>query len=96
MSYVLLMMEDPAQRETRTETEGHEVYGRMLKFGEDLKARGKLVMSQSLQMTQSKACRAFFYVQQAPTFRNLLSLSFFLVLMSWYVFIRYTVLIEYV
>lgn len=52
MAYALLMMEDPAQRETRTEAEGREVYDRMLRFGEDLKARGKLVTSQSLQSTK--------------------------------------------
>ena len=52
MSYVLLMMEDPEQRGTRTEAEGAALYDRMLRFGEDLKARGKLVASQSLASTK--------------------------------------------
>jgi len=43
MAYALLMREDPAQRETRIEAEGREVYDRMLRFGDDLEARGKLV-----------------------------------------------------
>ena len=48
MAYVLLMMEDPAQRDTRSEDEGREVYDRMLRYGADLTARGKLLASQSL------------------------------------------------
>ncbi len=48
MSYMLLILEDPQQRGTRSEAEGHAVYARMLRFGDELKARGLLVASESL------------------------------------------------
>ena len=40
MPYMLLVLEPPGQRDTRTLPEGHEVYDRMVQFGENLKARG--------------------------------------------------------
>ena len=40
MPYMLLVLEPPGQRDTRTLPQGHEVYGRMVQFGENLKARG--------------------------------------------------------
>jgi hypothetical protein len=48
MSYMLLILEEPHQRQTRTVEEGHAVYQRMLTFGEDLHAKGLLVASESL------------------------------------------------
>ena len=48
MSYLLLMMEDPAQRGTRTEAEGREAYAAMVAWGESLAARGLLRASESL------------------------------------------------
>jgi hypothetical protein len=49
MAYMLLMLEDPAQRGTRTEAEGREVYGRMVAWGQALAQRGLLKASESLQ-----------------------------------------------
>jgi hypothetical protein len=48
MSHMLLILEPPGQRGTRTEMQGREVYARMLRFGESLKARGKLLAAESL------------------------------------------------
>lgn len=48
MSYMLLIVEDPAQRRTRTPSEGEAVYERMVRFGQGLQARGVLVASESL------------------------------------------------
>jgi len=56
MAYMLLMIEPPEQRRTRTEAEGRAVYERMVRFGEDLKARGLLLASESLQ-SQSRGTR---------------------------------------
>jgi hypothetical protein len=49
MPYMLLIYEDPAQRGTRTQAEGEQVYGRMLDFADDLKKRGVLLAVESLQ-----------------------------------------------
>ncbi len=49
MPYMLLMIEPPGQRRTRTEDEGRELYARMLRFGEELKAEGLLRASESLE-----------------------------------------------
>ncbi len=49
MPYMLLIVEPPGQRQTRTEAEGREVYARMLRFGDELRSRGVLMASQSLQ-----------------------------------------------
>jgi hypothetical protein len=49
MAYLLLMIEDPLQRGTRTEAEGREVYARMVAWSESLAARGLLRASESLQ-----------------------------------------------
>lgn len=56
MSHMLLILEPTGQRSTRTEAEGREVYARMQRFGESLKARGKLLAAESLA-SQSKAAR---------------------------------------
>lgn len=49
MPYMLLIMEPPGQRQGRSEDEGRQLYERMLRFGEDLKARGLLIASESLR-----------------------------------------------
>jgi len=56
MPYMLLMIEPPQQRRTRTEAEGRAVYERMLKFGAELKKRGLLIATESLK-SQSDAVR---------------------------------------
>lgn len=48
MSWMLLMMEDPAQRGTRTEAEGRALYDRMVAWGDELAGRGLLRASESL------------------------------------------------
>jgi hypothetical protein len=48
MSYMLLIIEPPEQRRTRSEAEGREVYARMQRFGEGLRAQGKLLAVESL------------------------------------------------
>ncbi|MCB1994400.1 MAG: dehydrogenase [Burkholderiaceae bacterium] len=48
MPYALLIFEDPAQRGTRSEAEGRDLYARMQAFGESLAAEGKLVHVESL------------------------------------------------
>lgn len=48
MSHMLLIVEPAGQRGTRTEAEGREVYDRMVRFGEALRERGKLLASESL------------------------------------------------
>jgi hypothetical protein len=55
MSYMLLILEDPAQRRTRTPTEGEAVYARMVRFGQELQSRGLLVASESLSSQASAA-----------------------------------------
>ena len=56
MAYMLLIMEPLGQRLTRTEPEGRAVYDRMLRFGQDLKERGLLLATESLQ-SQTGAAR---------------------------------------
>ena len=56
MSYMLLIIEPPDQRATRTEAEGREVYARMQRFGEQLRAQGKLKAVESLA-SQARAVR---------------------------------------
>jgi hypothetical protein len=48
MSYMLLIIEPPQQRRSRTEVEGREAYARMQRFGEALRAEGKLLGVESL------------------------------------------------
>lgn len=48
MPYMLLMVEPTGQRRTRTEAEGREVYGRMVRFSEDLRDCGQLLAVESL------------------------------------------------
>lgn len=56
MSYLLLIIEPTGQRLTRTEAEGRDLYEKMLRFGQDLDARGLLVASQALE-SQARAAR---------------------------------------
>jgi hypothetical protein len=56
MSHMLLIVEPAGQRHTRTEAEGREVYARMQRFGESLRARGKLLAAESLA-SQDKGVR---------------------------------------
>ncbi len=48
MAYALLILEPPGQRQARTEAQGQELYERMVRFSEALRARGVLSLSQSL------------------------------------------------
>lgn len=56
MGYLLLIVEPTHQRRTRTEAEGHEVYQRMVDFGNSLKQRGLLQAVESLK-SQDDAAR---------------------------------------
>lgn len=56
MNYMLLMIEPPEQRRTRTRAEGEAVFARMLQFAEELKSRGVLRGVESLA-AHSKAAR---------------------------------------
>jgi hypothetical protein len=55
MTYALLVVEPPGQRNTRSDAEGREAYRRMERFSEDLKRRGLLTVSQSLKTGASDA-----------------------------------------
>jgi hypothetical protein len=55
MPYMLMMIEPVGQRATRTEAEGREAYDLMTRWGDDLKARGLLLASESLQGTADGA-----------------------------------------
>ncbi len=48
MSYMLLIVEPPEQRRSRSEAEGREAYAQMQAFGEGLRAQGKLDAVSSL------------------------------------------------
>ncbi len=49
MAYLLLIVEPREQRSARGPVNGREVYDRMLRFTEDLRARGVLLASESLK-----------------------------------------------
>lgn len=55
MPHLLLIMEPPGQRATRTETQAHECWERMLRFGAELQEQGLLLASQSLASQASAA-----------------------------------------
>jgi len=48
MAYALLILEPPGQRQATTEAQGRELYDRMVRFSEELRARGLLTLAQSL------------------------------------------------
>jgi hypothetical protein len=52
---MLLIIEPPGQRATRTEAEGHAAFDAMVAFGERLRTRGLLVASESLRSQDSAA-----------------------------------------
>ncbi len=56
MPYMLLIVEDPAQRATRTDAEGQAVYGQMVDFSNALRSEGVLVAVESLT-SQAQAAR---------------------------------------
>ncbi|HUL64961.1 MAG TPA: YciI family protein [Burkholderiaceae bacterium] len=49
MPYMLLIMEQAERRRARSEEEGRVLYERMVRFTEDLRARGLLTASDSLR-----------------------------------------------
>ena len=57
MAYMLLIMEDPAQRATRTRAEGEAVYERMLQFGKSLRDQDQLLGGESLLTPKQKGAR---------------------------------------
>lgn len=54
MSYLLLILEPPGQRDTRSPAEGEAAYAAMTAFGERIKAQGQLVLMQSLARAQTR------------------------------------------
>jgi len=57
MAYMLLIMEEPGQRATRTEAEGRAVFDRMARWGNGLKERGLLEHMESLSSPNEEAAR---------------------------------------
>lgn len=55
MAYMLLILEDPAQRGTRTRAEGEAVFQRMVDFSRELKNQDKLLAVESLASQQKGA-----------------------------------------
>ena len=55
MAYMLLIVEDPAQRGTRTRTEGEAVFQRMVDFADELKRQDQLLAVESLASQQTGA-----------------------------------------
>jgi hypothetical protein len=49
MPYALLMVEPTAQRSTRTDAEGRDVFARMERWADTLRAEGRLLAVQSLK-----------------------------------------------
>jgi hypothetical protein len=49
MSYMLVIVEPPGQRKTRSDAEGRALYESMVRYSEALKAKGLLTMAQSLK-----------------------------------------------
>jgi hypothetical protein len=56
MAYMLLMIEPVEQRSTRTREQGEQVYARMQRFADELKAQGLLLGVESLA-SHNKATR---------------------------------------
>lgn len=56
MPYMLMIVEPITQRRSRNEAEGREAYAQMLRFADDLKARGLLLAVESLK-SQGNAAR---------------------------------------
>jgi len=56
MAYMLVILEDPAQRGTRTRAEGEAVYQRMVEFADALRRQDRLLAVESLA-SQHQAAR---------------------------------------
>ncbi|HEY1231301.1 MAG TPA: YciI family protein [Ramlibacter sp.] len=56
-AYMLLIVEDPAQRGTRTDAEGRAVFGQMVDYAAQLKQRGVLKAVESLTSPNEGAAR---------------------------------------
>lgn len=54
MSYLLLIVEPPGQREARSAEEGEAAFAAMTAFGERIKTEGQLVLMQSLARNQTR------------------------------------------
>ena len=57
MSYLLLILEPPGQREARSPTEGEAVYAQMQAFAADLQARGVLQGVNALKLASTRVKR---------------------------------------
>ena len=57
MAYMLLIMEEPRQRATRSEAEGRAVFDRMARWGNGLRERGLLTAMESLSSPDEEAAR---------------------------------------
>jgi hypothetical protein len=57
MSFMLLIHEPVGQRQTRTLPEGQAVFDRMLRYADDLKARGVVQAFESLASIDDKTAR---------------------------------------
>jgi len=55
MSYMLLIVEDPAQRATRSQAEGEAVFQRMVDFSQALKREDRLLAVESLASQKTAA-----------------------------------------
>jgi len=55
MAFALLIVETPGERELRSEAQSLDRYERMVRFGEDLKVRGLLTVSQALTSERNGA-----------------------------------------
>ena len=55
MAYLLLMIEPPEQRGTRTREQGQQAYASMQRFADELKAQGLLLGVESLASQQQAA-----------------------------------------
>jgi len=54
VQYMLLIVEPAEQRQTRTEADGRALQARMARFADELRARGRLVASESLRSSASR------------------------------------------
>ena len=63
MSYLLLILEPPGQREARSPAEGEEVYARMVAFAGTLQARGVLQGVNALKREGTRVARRGAQVQ---------------------------------
>ena len=57
MAYLLLIVEEPGQRATRSDAEGREVFRRMVDWGEGLRRQGLLQAMESLSAPDADAAR---------------------------------------